>query len=108
MRTHEQCGAHGYFSVKPMFSVQPPKILSGGSHVLRADLEHDELTVTADGVAVWRGAVGRQIEDMSGPAGFRTDNARFEFEFLAAGSMSSTGSTRAPSGLTHCGASPGD
>ena len=81
--THEQCGAHGYVNIKPSVSIQPAKIVSGDSHTLRADLQREELTVSADGVVVWRGTLGDQIDDVTGPVGLRTDNARFEFEFFA-------------------------
>jgi hypothetical protein len=53
--THEQCGAHGYVNIKPSMSIQPAKILSGDSHTLRADLQREELTVSAD--VRWSGAV---------------------------------------------------
>ena len=82
-RTHEQCGAHGYVNIKPSVSLQLAKIMSGDPHTLRADLQRDELTVSADGAVVWRGTLGDQIEGLSGTAGLRTDNARFEFEYFA-------------------------
>jgi len=108
MRTHEQCGAHGYVNVKATVHTQAQKVTPGSSHVLRADLEGDELTVTADGVAVWRGALGRQLDGLSGPVGLRTDNAHFEFEFLAGGAISPTESPRAPTGSAVCASSSGD
>jgi hypothetical protein len=51
----EQCGAHGYVNIKPSVSIRPGKILSACSHTLRADLQFEELTVSADGAVVWRG-----------------------------------------------------
>ena len=77
--THEQCGAHGYMDIKPSASIQPAKILSGDSHTLRADLQREKLTVSADGAVVWRGTLGNRIDDLVGPVGLRTDNARFEY-----------------------------
>ena len=95
-------------TIKPSESIQAPKILSGVPHTLRADLKRDELTVSADGAVVWRGTLGnRVVNDLVGPVGLRTDNARFEFEYLA-------GTVNAPSGMPgpathlHCQASPGD
>jgi hypothetical protein len=106
--THEQCGAHGYVNIKPSVSIQPAKVVSGESHTLRADLQRDELTVAADGVVVWRGTLGNQIDDLSGPIGLRTDNARFEFEYFAGAVNLSKGMSREPSKHEHCQKSPGD
>ena len=106
--THEQCGAHGYVNIKPAMSVQPAKIWPGDSHTLRADLLREALTVSADGAVVWRGTLGNQIEDLAGPVGLRTDNARFEFEYFA-------GAVNVPKEMApgisrheHCQKSPGD
>jgi hypothetical protein len=107
-RTHEQCGAHGYVNIKPSVSIQPAKIVSGDSHTLRADLQREELTVSADGAVVWRGMLGSQIDDLVGPVGLRTDNARFEFEYLAGAVNVPRGIGPEPSKHEHCEKSPGD
>ena len=106
--THEQCGAHGYVNIKPAMSVQPVKIVPGDSHTLRADLLREELTVSADGAVVWRGTLGNQIEDLAGPVGLRTDNARFEFEYFAGGVNVPKEMAPGPSKYEHCQKSPGD
>jgi hypothetical protein len=107
-RTHEQCGTHGYANIKPSVSIQPAKIVSGDSHTLRADLQRDELTVSADGAVVWRGALGNQIDNLAGPVGLQTDNARFEFEYFAGAVNLPEGMGREPSKHEHCQKSPGD
>jgi hypothetical protein len=105
---HEQCGAHGYVNIKPSVSIQPAKILSGDSHTLRADLQSEELTVSADGAVVWRGTLANQIGDLAGPVGLRTDNARFEFEYFARAVNVPEGMAPKPSKHEHCQKSPGD
>ena len=106
--THEQCGAHGYMSIKPSTSIQAAKVLSGDSHTLRADLKRDALTVTADGEVVWQGTLGNWIDDLAGPVGLRTDNARFEFEYFAGAVNVREGVATEPSKRIHCDKSPGD
>src|SRR5208337_1823287 len=81
--THEECGARGYVDIKARSSVDLPKILPGESHTLRAELHGIDLILIADGRVVWEGTVGPGIAEFDGPVGFRTDNARFEFEYFA-------------------------
>ena len=69
--------------MKPRSSVDLPRVQPGESHWLRAALRGDSLTLVADGGVVWQGSLGRQMATFDGPVGFRTDNARFEFEFYA-------------------------
>jgi hypothetical protein len=81
MHTHEQCHAGGYVNFKAQRRVDLPPIRPGETHTLRAELHGDDLTVTADGQVAWQGAVGNELPPLIGPPGFRTDNARFEFEY---------------------------
>jgi hypothetical protein len=81
--THEQCGAGGYSNIKPQRRVNPPPIRPGEAHILRAELHGSNLTVTADGKMAWQGTLGNEPPLPDGPIGFRTDNARFEFEYYA-------------------------
>ena len=82
-QTHEECHADGYVTVRPSISAPLPKLAVGEWHDLRADLRATELTLFADGATVWRGALPAAINEIDGPSGLRTDNARFEFEFLS-------------------------
>jgi hypothetical protein len=83
MRTHEQCGAGGYINIKAQKRIDLPPIRPGETHALRAELHGNLLTVTADGKTAWQGGLGNELQFPKGRAGFRTDNARFEFEFYA-------------------------
>jgi hypothetical protein len=101
-QTHEECHADGYVTVRPGFSAPVPKLAVGEWHDLRADLRATELTLFADGATVWRGALPAVIDEFDGPSGLRTDNARFEFEFLSdAGPLPRTAAPR-------CETGPGD
>ena len=83
MHTHEQCGAGGYVNFKPQRQIELSPIRPGQTHTLRAELHGNGLTVIADGKVAWRGIFGNEMLSLDGPTGFRTDNARFEFEFYA-------------------------
>ncbi|MDP9035001.1 MAG: hypothetical protein M3O50_09345, partial [Myxococcota bacterium] len=77
---NEECGPRGYMNLKPSAERQPPPIVTGGSHVLRADVEGATLRVRADGVVVWEGALPAEAFAFDGPAGVRSDNGTFDFE----------------------------
>jgi hypothetical protein len=104
-RLHEQCGAHGYVNIRPVTSVQVPRVLPGESHRFRAELRGTDLIVFADERLVWKGSVGSQVLEFDGPVGLRTDNARFAFAYLAS---SPGGGDRRQSEEGTCLKSPGD
>jgi hypothetical protein len=81
MSSHEQCHAGGYITLEPTGEVEPPKIAIGQTHVLRAEMRGASLFVSADAVEVWHGDLGPVVAGFDGPAGLRTDNARFAFDF---------------------------
>jgi hypothetical protein len=83
MHTHEQCHAGGYLNIKPQRRIDFPPIRPGQTHILRAELHGNNLTVTADGNVAWVGSLGNEPLSLQGPTGFRTDNARFEFQYYA-------------------------
>jgi hypothetical protein len=83
MHTYEQCRAGGYVNFKPERQIEPPPIRPGQTHTLRAELHGNGLTVTADDKVAWHGTFGNELPSLDGPTGFRTDNARFEFEYYA-------------------------
>jgi hypothetical protein len=98
--THAECDAHGYTTIAAERGAQPPQPLVGAWHTLRAELEGHELTVRADGAVAWHGALPRTLDALNGPAGIRTDNARFAFTLFAVpGSIESD---------TRCQPEPGD
>ncbi len=107
--THEQCGAHGYINFKSQDRGAPPPIHPGETHALRAELRGKDLTVTADGKVAWQGPLASEIALPVGPPGFRTDNARFAFEFFAgAPAGSRTTAQHAPPSPRQCVISEGD
>lgn len=83
LHTHEQCGAHGYINFKSQDD-DPPPIRLGEAHELRAVLHGTDLAITADGKVAWHGSLGSEMALPIGPPGFRTDNARFTFDYFVA------------------------
>jgi hypothetical protein len=105
LHTHEQCGARGYLNFQSQngaSSVHPGEV-----HTLRAALHGKDLRVTADGKIAWQGSLGRELVVPFGPPGFRTDNARFAFEYFAAATPRATGQQTLP-GRGQCVLSEGD
>jgi hypothetical protein len=106
--THAECGANGYTALRPERRVDLPRINPGEAHTLRATLQGDHLDVFADERLAWTGSLGNAVVDFNGPTGFRTDNARFEFNYSTT-SGTATGKARAvDAALNHCVAGPGD
>jgi hypothetical protein len=84
MQTHQQCGAAGYTSVKGRKILDLPKLRAGEYHTFRAELLGDRLTLFADGRQAWEGSVGPVVNEFEGSVGFRTDNGRFELQYMTA------------------------
>jgi hypothetical protein len=78
----KECGNAGYSTVRPRFMEPLDRLSQGETHVLRAKIEGDVLTVFADGRRVWEGVLPPDALSLEGPAGMRTDNARVRFELL--------------------------
>jgi hypothetical protein len=106
--THEECGARGYVNLKPRAAVALPRILPGESHILRATLNGADLILVADGRVVWEGTVGKGVSEFDGPVGFRTDNARVEFEYYAGTAAAGTELSVRRNAATRCLSSSGD
>jgi hypothetical protein len=77
-RTHEECGAHGYQSIKPEWSAEAPVLRPGEAHALAASIEDGTLFVKIDGKVVWQGAAPEEALSFHGPVGLRTDNVALE------------------------------
>jgi hypothetical protein len=107
MHTHEQCRAGGYVNIKAQKRIDLPPIRPGQTHTLRAELHGNNLTVTADGNVAWYGSLGNEPLSLQGPTGFRTDNARFEFQYYAGRPTNAQTRHGAP-GPEHCVMSEGD
>jgi hypothetical protein len=107
MHTHEQCHAGGYLNFKAQRRIDLPPIRPGQTHTLRAELHGNDLTVMADGNVAWSGSLGNEPLSLNGPTGFRTDNARFEFQYYADHPADAQARPGAP-GPEHCVISDGD
>ncbi|HEX2888945.1 hypothetical protein, partial [Vineibacter terrae] len=109
MHTHAQCDARGYLNITAQRRLDVPPIRPGETHTLRAELHGNDLTVTADGKMAWQGALGNEASSLSGPPGFRTDNARFEFQYYTRPSTKAGRQPeRAPLESDRCVTSEGD
>ena len=65
--------------------------------------------LVAAGKIAWQGSLGRELVLPFGPPGFRTDNARFAFEYFAAAAPRSRAATQqALPGRAQCVLSEGD
>lgn len=82
MHSSSECGDRGYRNIKPEHSSAVPKLKPGDSHSLLADMNGSRMRVSVDGGVVWEGDLGPEALAFDGPVGVRTDNGRFEFQFL--------------------------
>jgi hypothetical protein len=78
-----QCGNRGYQNIKPRHSSPLPSLGSGGTHILRAEMNGAEMQVFADNFLVWEGSVGPDALAFDGPVGIRSDNARLQIDLRA-------------------------
>ena len=78
-----ECGNRGYRNIKPAHDWRVPTLRPGDRHMLRAEMNGQQLRVFVDGNAVWDGSVGPEAMRFDGPVGIRSDNARLEMELLA-------------------------
>lgn len=90
--THQECGDRGYNSIQPTFQEKLellPSGKDGKQHTLEAELTKPdasryELSVKTDGRLVWKGSIeAKLLDDIDGPAGFRTDNGKFTFKLYS-------------------------
>jgi hypothetical protein len=58
-------------------------MVEGSEHSLHAVLNGSSLSVDVDGAPMWEGNVGDDAMHFDGPVGLRSDNARFDFQFIA-------------------------
>lgn len=87
-RTAKDCGARGYTKIKPARAVSPPTLDDGSEHELRAEIDGDTLTAWIDGQVSWHGTLPAEAAELSGPAGFRSDNLQLEIAGFAVDSRS--------------------
>ena len=82
--TSAECGNRGYKNVKAARSRPVPALRVGETHVLRAEMNGEALSVFVDGAPVWEGSVGSLGGAMQGPAGIRSDNAKLQIQLQVA------------------------
>lgn len=75
-RSSRACGNGGYRTLPAAFSLAVAPPAPGEARVLRADVEGGRIAVRVDGRLVWEGELPPEAEELSGPVGLRTDNAR--------------------------------
>ena len=78
--TSAQCGNQGYQNIKPRHISSLPRLDSGGTHILRAQMNGADMQVFADNFLVWEGSLGPDALSFDGPVGIRSDNARLQID----------------------------
>jgi hypothetical protein len=84
MQSSSQCRDGGYVNLQPARWTRLPELQSGSSHILRADLDNQELQVRIDGELMWDGRIPPAALSFDGPVGLRSDNVRVIFDALVA------------------------
>lgn len=82
--THAECENGGYQRLRPTRTGALPRLVPGKSYTLAARVEQRKLDVTIDGASVWHGPLDKTALELSGKAGLRSDNLRFEVQALSA------------------------
>lgn len=83
-RTHAECGADGYTKIRPYKKTFVPAFEYGKTHTLRAEIVGDQLFAWVDGQLHFQGRLPDTAGAISGPAGLRSDNVKFDLVELAA------------------------
>jgi hypothetical protein len=78
-----ECGNRGYKNLKPRTSRAVPLLVPGQTHILRAEINSQQMRVFADDVPVWEGYLGAEVRTLEGPVGIRSDNAKLELTLRA-------------------------
>jgi len=84
MHSSGDCGNGGYTNLKSRSGTRVPAFQPGERHTIRAEQRGDELRVLVDGAPAWEGTLPPDALSLRGPAGFRSDNGRFDLELLVA------------------------
>jgi hypothetical protein len=82
--THAECENGGYHRLRPTRSASLPVLVPGKAYTLGARIEQRRLEVAIDGASVWQGPLDGAALELSGRAGLRSDNLRFEVQALSA------------------------
>ena len=84
MHSSGDCGNGGYTNLKPRRGTRVAAFQPGERHAIRAEQRGEELRVLVDGAPAWEGTLPAEALSLQGPAGFRSDNGRFDLELLVA------------------------
>jgi hypothetical protein len=84
MRSSSQCRDGGYRTLTPAKWGRLPALQPGSSHILRADIDKQDLHASVDGELMWEGSVPPEAMSFNGPVGLRSDNVRVAFDVLVA------------------------
>jgi hypothetical protein len=83
-KTHEECGAGGYTKIRPHKKTFIPAFEYGKTHTLRAEIVGDELYAWIDDKLLFQGTLPAPARSLTGPAGIRSDNVKFDLVSLSA------------------------
>ncbi len=83
-RSHAECGADGYTKIRPREKRFIPAFEYGKTHALRAEIIGNDLFAWVDGQLLFQGRLPDAARAISGPAGLRSDNVKFDLVELAA------------------------
>jgi len=97
-----ECGNRGYRNIKPEWTAPIPKLRSGDSHTLRAEMTPTAMKVYIDETLAWQGSLGIEVQKWDDRVGIRSDNIRVQFD-LRTGPL-----VQENSGSANCKAEPSD
>jgi hypothetical protein len=80
--TSAACTNHGYRNLEPQTSAAIPELQAGDAHVLRAEIQGQELRVLVDDQPVWQGPLDATAATLKGPVGVRSDDAHLTFALV--------------------------
>ncbi len=84
MHSSSQCRDGGYQNLKPEKWGHLPELQPGSSHMIRAEINKQDLQVSIDGLLMWEGKLPSEAMLFDGPAGLRSDNVHVQFDVLVA------------------------
>jgi hypothetical protein len=85
MQSSSECRDGGYDTLEPTtHRTLLPDLQPGSAHVLRADIDNQDLQVRIDSGLMWEGRLPPAAMSFEGPVGLRSDNVRVIFDALVA------------------------
>jgi hypothetical protein len=80
LHSSSECANHGYRAIHPDTSNTIPSLKAGDAHRLFAGIRGRQLSILVDDKLAWQGLLDDTAAQLQGPAGVRSDNARFQFQ----------------------------